>query len=136
VYRVFDHTADLGLHIEAATQEELFAEAGRALVSVIIGDINTVNAVEAVDIRLEGDDPIYLLFDWLNELLYLFESRRLVLSQFDVTLTPTGLAADARGEPFDPDRHGVGTEVKAITYHHLAVSETPQGWVAEVIVDI
>ena len=47
-----------------------------------------------------------------------------------------GLSATARGEPLDPGRHLLKHEVKAITYHELKVSETSEGWLAEVIVDI
>ena len=42
----------------------------------------------------------------------------------------------AWGEPLDRDRHELSHEVKAITYHGLKVEQTPEGWLAEVIVDI
>ena len=40
------------------------------------------------------------------------------------------------GEPLDPDRHGLGNEVKAVTYHGLRAEATPSGWEAEVILAI
>ena len=46
------------------------------------------------------------------------------------------LTAAARGEPFDPERHPLSHEVKAITYHGLIVESSEGGWLAEVIVDI
>ena len=77
-----------------------------------------------------------MLRDWLAELLYTFEVRRLVLAQFDVTIGTDGLKATARGEPIDPERHQLDMEVKAITWHGLKVVRDGDGWLAEVIVDI
>jgi len=41
-----------------------------------------------------------------------------------------------RGETCDPARHSLAHEVKAVTYHGLAVEQVPDGWRAEVILDI
>jgi SHS2 domain-containing protein len=78
----------------------------------------------------------YLLFDWLNELLYAFESEKLLLAEFDLKLKDQQLTATCRGEPMDPARHQMEHEVKAITYHGLRVEQTADGWQSEVIVDI
>jgi SHS2 domain-containing protein len=85
---------------------------------------------------LRGTRRDELLFDWLSELLYVFETERLVLAEFQVTLQDDGLQAEAAGERLDPARHQLEHEVKAITYHNLVVEQTPEGWRAEVIVDI
>jgi SHS2 domain-containing protein len=85
---------------------------------------------------VDGTEADYLLFDWLNELLYAFESDRMLFARFEVRPDETGLNADAWGEPADPARHELEHEVKAITYHRLRVERTPDGWLAELIVDI
>jgi SHS2 domain-containing protein len=77
-----------------------------------------------------------LLFDWLNELLFTFESHRLLFSEFRVRLDQDGLIADCRGEPYDPARHRLEHEIKAITYHGLKFEPADSGWQAEFIVDI
>ena len=78
-----------------------------------------------------------MLFDWLTELLYAFESERLLLCEFDVQLAGGKLTATCRGEPMDASRHEMDHEVKAITYHRLHVEQqSDQTWFAEVIVDI
>ena len=137
MYETFEHTADLGLRVRAADLDGLFAEAGRGLFSLMIANLEDVRLVEEVSLGVVGEDLDYLLFDWLNELLFLFESRRLVLAQFEVRVTQTSVQATARGETFDPLRHRAEHEVKAITYHELKVVQEPDGgWLAEVIVDI
>ncbi len=137
MYETFDHTADLGLRVRAADLGTLFAEAGLALQSVLVHDPAAVQAAVGVEVRLGPDDVEYLLFDWLKALLYHFDVGKLLFASFDVTVGPGGLVGVARGEPFDPARHELAHEVKAVTYHGLrVVQDEGGGWLAEVIVDI
>ncbi len=137
MYEVFDHTADLGLRVTAPDFEGLLAEAARGLFSIIMENPDEIRSQQQVRLEIAGKDPPFLLFDWLNELLYTFESRHLLLHDFDVEAIPgRGVRAGAWGEPLDPARHKLDHEVKAITYHGLRVERTPQGWEAEVIMDI
>lgn len=135
-YETFEHTADLGLRVRAGDLDSLFAEAARGLFSIIVANLDAVRAVESVHFKVTGDAPDLLLFDWLSELIYTFETRRLLLAEFEVRVGNDGLTATARGEPIDRDRHDLDHEVKAITYHGLKLEREGEGWVAEVIVDI
>lgn len=158
---LFDHTADLGLRVTAETLEGLFAEAGRGLLSILVVNPQAVQPVLSRRIELAADDLQWLLFDWLNELLFTFDTEKLLLCQFEIELAGE-IASDAaasgpsrslgsekppsasawqlralcRGEACDPQRHAMDHEVKAITYHGLRVERTEHGWKAEVIVDI
>jgi SHS2 domain-containing protein len=136
MYETFEHTADLGLRICAADLDTIFAEAGACLFSAIVDDPATVRPLLSSEVRIAGDDREYLLFDWLRELLYRFDSQHMLFCRFDVKVSSDGLQATVWGEPIDRDRHELGHEVKAITYHGLTVQQTPDGWLAEVIVDI
>jgi SHS2 domain-containing protein len=86
--------------------------------------------------QLAGDDCEALLHDWLAELLFAFSTRRLVFIEFEVNVTDAGLSAVARGELIDPKRHEIDVEVKAITWHALAVENCDDEWLAEIIVDV
>jgi SHS2 domain-containing protein len=136
MHEYFEHTADLGLRVTAPTLRQLFAEAAAGLVGMIVENLDAVQPLRTVEIKIEGTDREYLLFDWLSEVLFKFESEHLVLAKFDVIVNDSGLAATCQGEPLDRDRHQLGHEVKAITYHGLKVEQTSDGWLAEVIVDI
>ena len=135
-YETFEPTADLGIRVRAASLEALFADAGCGLLSVLVEDLDAVRPQREVTIRIDGCEKDYLLFDWLNELLFRFETEHVLFSDFTVNVGDTGLEARARGEPVDLKRHQLSHEVKAITYHHLKVEQTADGWCAEVIVDI
>ena len=136
MYEIFEHTADLGLRVRAADLDTLFAEAAACLFSAIVEDPGTVRPLQRVDLRIDGADRDYLLFDWLRELLFRLDADHLLLGKFDVAVSEAGLKATAWGEPLDPAQHVLSHEVKAITYHGLRVEREGDGWVAEVIVDI
>jgi SHS2 domain-containing protein len=136
MYETFEHTADLGLRIRGGDLDALFAEAARALFSVIVTNLDAVRPRQQIDFHIEGERIDDLLHDWLDELLFTFSTRHVLLSQFDVSVRDSVLTGIARGEPLDPARHEIDLEVKAITYHGLKVQPEGPGWLAEVIVDI
>jgi SHS2 domain-containing protein len=136
MHEVFEHTADLGIRARAPTLADLMAEAGLGLQEVIAGEAPGVRPTVEERFAVPGHDPEWLLLDWLGELLAAFELRRMLFCRFEVTIDRDGIRAHARGEPYDSRRHELWHEVKAITHHGLRVRETPQGWEAEVIVDI
>lgn len=135
-YETFEHTADVGLRIRGPDLESVMIDAARGLFSLIVVDPTSVRLAESVTFEIKGEDPDLLLFDWLNELLYTFDTRKLLLTDFHVTLSDGQLNATARGEPLDRSRHQLDHEVKAITYHGLKLECTSDGWLAEVVVDI
>jgi SHS2 domain-containing protein len=136
MHETFEHTADLGLRVRAPDLDALFAEAAEALFAAIADDLSTVQPIQAHNVQLNGQEREYLLFDWLNELLFRFDTQHLVFSRFEVRITGSDLHGTAWGEPLDPSRHLLSHEVKAITYHGLRVEREGDGWLAEVIVDI
>lgn len=136
MFETFDHTADVGLRIRAADLTSLFEEAGRGLFSLLVDNLDEVQPVEEFTLDIAGGQRDYLLFDWLNELLYRFETQRVAFSRFEVNLDENGIHAKLFGESVDSERHKLAHEVKAITYHQLTVEQTSDDWLAEVIVDI
>jgi SHS2 domain-containing protein len=136
MHEIFEHTADFGIRARAENLNDLFADAARGLFSLIVANLDSVAMVEQVHIQLISDNREDLLHDWLSELLFTFSTRRLVLADFEVSVSPTGLSATVRGEPIDVNRHAIEVEVKAITWHALKVEKNFDGWLAEVIVDV
>ena len=136
MYETFDHTADVGLRVRATTLDSLFVDAAIGFSSLIVANLAEVRPMVQRTVEINGNAPDYLLFDWLNELLYLLDSEQLVFSNFEVRLNAAGLTAVCRGEPIDRDRHQLEHEVKAITYHDLKVEQVGTTWLAEVILDI
>ncbi len=136
MFETFEHTADIGIRVRAASLEELFSDAARGLFSVIAANLDAVRPLQEIALTIAGQRHDDLLIDWLDELLFTFDTKRLLFGEFKVQFSATGLAATARGEPIDRARHELNMEVKAITYHGLKVDRDGDGWLAEVIVDI
>jgi SHS2 domain-containing protein len=136
MFETFEHTADIGLRIRAPDINALFAEAGQGLFSLIVENPDSIRSQQRIEITLNSATIEDLLFDWLNELLYTFETRHLLLCRFDVRVEDHSLRATASGEELDRARHHISREIKAITYHAFVVRQTPDGWLAEVILDI
>ncbi len=135
-FRVLEHTADIGFEAFGATQEEVFRNAGLALIDLIV-DLKTIAPGEEIPLAVQGHDRAGLLVNWLSEILYWQDSSGWLFCDFEIeALENHSLSARARGEKFDPLRHQAKLLVKAITYHQLAVEPTAEGWRARVYVDI
>ncbi|NDC55167.1 MAG: archease [Planctomycetia bacterium] len=136
MHEVFEHTADLGLRVQAPSLEVLFAEAGVGLFEIIAGDVQQIRPRVARSFEVAGTDPVWLLLDWTTELLAAFGVEKMLFREFAVTVHATGLRGTARGEPYDPAIHTLAHEIKAVTQHELDVHRTAAGWEATLIVDI
>jgi SHS2 domain-containing protein len=135
-FRILEHTADIGFEAFGSTREETFANAARALMDLMV-DLDAIDPGEDIIVRIEGADPESLLVNWLSELLYLHDAEGWLFRDFEIqNLRDDSLVAIARGEKFQRSRHQVKLQVKAITYHQLALERTPEGWRAQVYVDI
>lgn len=135
-YQHIDHTADVGIKIFGETLKELFENAALGLFD-IIADLEKVATVVERQIEIEASDRDALLVNWLSELNFLFFTKREIYKEFVIEeLHDFKLTAKVRGERIDYGRHEIFTEVKAVTYHHLYIKETPTGWEAQVIFDL
>ena len=135
-FEIFEHTADVGFEAWAQTPEALFETCGRALLEVAT-EPGRVEAREALPIEVAAAGYDELLVDWLNEILYLFDSGRFAPSGFEVReLTREKLTGVLTGEPRDPARHPWQLIVKAVTYHDLFVGRRNGRWEARVVLDV
>ena len=138
-YRFLDHTADIGAEFEAETLEGLYGEALAALTDTLTVRERVEPAVER-EFELAAADREALLVDWLDELLYAWEVDRLLFRDAEVEVEEGAggvrLAARARGERYDPDRHPVKVLIKGVTWHGLTVERAGGGWRGRVIFDI
>lgn len=135
-YKLFDHTADLGIEFFGDSREGLFVSAGAGLFDVIT-DPGQVKPTESFHFEVEGIDLEDLLINWLRELLYLHQVKRILLCEFHISeMDAVHLKGTVRGEPFDAKRHEIKKEIKAATYHNIEVTENKGRWTARVIFDV
>ena len=134
-FEIINHTADVGIIAYGADMNEAFANAARALFSLIT-ELDDVEEVVHRDIELTAPDQESLLVEWLNELIYLFDAENIIFKRFDVTqLSQTHLKARSYGHKVDSAKHKLKTGVKAATYHMLKIDKSNGGKV-QVLFDI
>ena len=135
-YQPIDHTGDLGMLVFGADLHELFAHAAWGLFDLMT-DAERIESRISRGLTVEAIDLEDLMVRWLGELLYAYDTDRfLTASAAFHALEPTRLRATLHGEPFDAARHPIDTEIKAVTYHQIAVERLDTGWQARVIFDI
>ena len=132
-YDYFDVTADIGFYAYGKSLEEAYENAGLAMFNVIT-DIKKVKKQESKEFEIVSEDLVSLLYDYLEELLFLQDTEFLFFSDFNIniekivdenssSLENYKLTCSAYGEEINWDVHTHKSEVKAITFHKMCVKE-------------
>jgi SHS2 domain-containing protein len=137
MFEFFDHTADMGIRVRAATVVDLFAPAAKGLYAAFGELVPRADDPKEIAVILGGTDEAQLLRGFLHELLLLFERDGRMATSVEIRdLQPTRLIAVVTAHPVDRERSSFDREVKAITYHELAIRPIEGGYEATLIVDI
>jgi SHS2 domain-containing protein len=137
-FRYLEHTADVGVEVVAPTLGQAFTEAALALFGIMT-DTSAFGPKKQIEIQVSGEDLKSLLYSWLEELIYVFDTTSLVVVGVDIesiSSEPHTIAATVCGEKFDPEVHETRTGVKAITYHGMIVVEKEGEFLLRYFVDI
>ncbi|HER25014.1 MAG TPA: archease [Candidatus Atribacteria bacterium] len=138
-FEILEHTADIGIAAYGKTEKEVFINAARGMFEIIAGDTRNLKENFADKIKLEADNPEGLLFAWLNELLYISDTKWVILNRFTIKdLSQNQIRAEIKGRTIDQLGHKIKREIKAATYHHLEIKKDEESglWRAQVIFDI
>jgi SHS2 domain-containing protein len=135
-YEQIDISGDAGIRAFGKTLEELFENAAVGMYSLMT-DSESILDERKLSASVESHSREGLLVAWLNELIFLFDTRAFVGKRAHVRFpVDNRLEGEVWGEEFDPKRHRSGLLVKAATYHQLGVKRKDDLWEAEVIFDI
>ncbi len=135
-YRFVDHTADLGLEIFGPDPAGLFANACFALFDNIV-ELSSVTGQSQARLTVTGADWADLMANWLRELLGRWTIKgRLIKSARIDEVSKTTLTATICFDIYDPARHSLKSDIKAVTYHNLTVEQDNDNWIARVVLDV
>jgi SHS2 domain-containing protein len=133
-------TADIAFEATGRDLPELFIDAADATTNVMIDNIEAIQPRETRQIELSNDKLDMLLFDLLQELIFLKDAERLLLRMRQLEIEEKDkrlfLRGIAEGEPLDVERHHQRADVKAVTLHDFSIERTESGWRARVLLDI
>jgi SHS2 domain-containing protein len=133
--------ADMAFEAVADSPEELVAAATVALIESL-ADPATVGRTWEHRVDRRADDLSSLLFDWLEELVYLKDAHGVVFHEAALKLDRLPVESRWRlhgqvyGEPVDPNRHTLRSDVKGVTKHLYEVRQEGARWNMRVVLDV
>lgn len=135
-FQILEHTADIGIQAQAETLSGLFVSIACGL-SDVLSESDPPTPDKTVAVEVEGGDYEELLVNWLNEILYLLESRKLFPVGFLIdSLDSEHLKGRVHGFTLDSDKARLDREVKSATYHQLKVEKEGGTWSARIYLDL
>ncbi len=126
-----EHTADWQIQVWAPDLNKLFAQAAHGMYSLSQVRLKAGEKVNR-QIRLQAMDTEALLVAFLDELLFFAEQERLAFDEFDLEVTPTGLSGNLKGAEI----LGQQKEIKAVTFHNLAIRRENNLYQVSVVFDV
>jgi SHS2 domain-containing protein len=133
-------TADIAFEATGRDLPELFKTAADATMNVMIDNLDAIEPRETREIELSSDKIDMLLFDFLQELIYFKDAKRLLLrvreAQIEHKNEEYFLKTKVAGEQLDDARHQQRADVKAVTLHGFSVEKHDDNWKARVLLDI
>lgn len=136
-----DHKADAYIMAYGDNLNESFEYAAKAMFEVIT-DTSKVNPIISKRLHITSFDLYSLLYSWLEELLYIFDTEGIIFSNFHISSISKSddglyiLDADVSGEIFNPSKHPRKTIVKAITYYQMEIKEEGGKIILKFVLDI
>jgi SHS2 domain-containing protein len=135
-FEEIDHTADIGIRAFGTDLPEAFANTARGMFSLIT-DLESIRAAVIKELYIKAPDREVLLVEWLNEMIYYFDTEGLLFSRFEITsLTETEIKSKCYGEKADRCRHELKRGIKSTTYHMLKIDKKDEQYRVQVLFDI
>ena len=94
-----------------------------------------IGTVKRRQVAVSAGDDVEAMHDLLSEVLNAFLIDGFIWCEAAVTIDDGRFATTIGGEVFDPERHHLVEDLKAVTYHNLRVEETAAGWRAVIVFD-
>ena len=138
-FEYLEHTADIKFRAYGKTPAEMLSNAAAALFKSMV-EPATIHVKETWKVELKAFDLEDLAYQWLCEIVFLFETESAVFATFFVKLEQDEteswrLLAEIGGERIDLKRHSFENEVKAITRHKFGIKKN-EVWCIQVILDV
>jgi protein archease len=135
-YDYFDVEADVGVHAWGPDRADAFAHAALGVLALGVDPVD-VQPTETRDVRAQAATLEELVVAWINECVYVYEVEGFAVHHVAVSrLADDVVHGVLHGEDLDATRHRLGTVVKGVTHHHVAVADTPAGCDVRVSVDV
>ncbi|MEK6890519.1 MAG: archease [Nanoarchaeota archaeon] len=131
------HTADVKFEVKGRTLGNCFENAALAMFKTIYH--GKVKSKIKKKISVRGKDLESLMYNFLEELLFLFDAKDFILSKIKIKIREFNgedieLKADLIGDNLK--NYEIGLVIKAVTYNSMSIKKSKVGWKAVVVLDV
>lgn len=136
MYEILEHSADEKFHAEASTKEEAFSEAVKAFAEIVGGD---TEGMYHHSIEIESENLEALLYDFLDELIFLQDSENVVISHADeinLQKLENGWKIQASILVDNITSEMSLLDIKSPTYNEMLIDYQDEKWVLEAVLDV
>jgi len=134
-YKFLEHTADIKYQAFGKTLEECFKNSVYALKEIITKE--AIKPVKKKTIKIKGKDKESLLYNFLEEFLFLLDSENFIISKvgmMKIDLKKFRIKAIIYGD--DIKKYNTITDIKAITYHDMFINKENDKYTCQVVLDV
>ena len=127
-YKVLDHATDAFIEVTASSLIEAFEIAGYSVIDTIL-DNSKIEEKKEYNTIVKGKDLNYLLYNWLEEIIYIIITEGFAIKKLKITLEKNEeytISAQIFGESIDIKKHGFKVEIKSPTFHEMEIKQEKQ----------
>src|SRR3989344_186844 len=131
-YRFLEHTADIKFQAFGKTLEEAFENSALAMFNAMYG--RNIKEKIKKNIKVSGTDLENLLYNFLEEFLFLMDSEGFLMSSCKVKIKEGKkyeLEAEVKGD--EAKNYPISLDVKAVTYNSMFVKKEKNNWICQVV---
>ena len=133
-YKFLKHTADIKFQAFGKNVEEVFENSALALKESMCGKIKIKSDFKK-NIKISGKDFESLLYKFLEEIIYLLEGEKFVISKIKkIEIEKLKLTAEILGDR--TSEYKFTNKVKAVTYNDMFIKCEKNKWIAQVVLDV
>jgi len=138
-FKFLEHTADVKFQAFGSTLEKAFSNSALALAEVMTKKTKIKSKIKK-EIKVSGKDNSRLLYNFLEEFLFLFDSEGFILSKIEKLNIKEDrkikLEAEVSGD--NVRNYKISQDVKAITYNSMFVKKDKKTkkFIIQVVLDV
>lgn len=126
-----EHEADIKIRLQASSEAGIYEEALKAVAQYSAA--TRILPRKGKTITVKGDDRKALLYNFIEELLYLIDTQQFIASKGTVILRGNNLQAELYGD--DTKNYEIES-IKAPTFAEMQFEKGKSGWEAIVVLDV
>ena len=134
-FKFLPHTADIKFQAFGKSLEEVFENSALAMFNSM--HEGKIKETKILNIKIDGNDFENLLYNFLEELLFLFDTEGFFLSKIkNIKIDKNKMTLEAEISGDNAEQYEIHIDVKAVTYNDIFVKKENNKWVAQIVLDV